>query len=193
MRIMTLSVAALCATAAACNTEPASDSGGAPHPAAVGPAVPAASAAPVPASASAPAASAQADDATVRALIDRGLAGYRNTETLKGFDFTFSPEFKRIWARALGQGALDHDPVCSCQDFEPSKFRHRITSLRIAGDKAVAEIELDLGFDSGEKSPAKITLVRSPAGWLLDDIGNANLASYKQDMARAKPGSYGIP
>lgn len=153
-----------------------------PEPAASTPAAepPSGTAQPSPEPSASAAASIEADKAAITAQIDRVVASYRKDKPL---DFTLSPEFERAWNRAVGKGGLDYDPICNCQDYDAAQFRHRMKSLEVTDDSAVAKLDIDAGF--GDWSLLKLTFVRESGKWLLD-------ASLKRDMAKAAPGSFGI-
>lgn len=135
----------------------------------------------------APADTTEADKTAITGQIDRVIASYRKDQPL---DFALSPAFERAWNRAVGKGGLDYDPICNCQDYDAAKFRHRMKSLEVSGDSAVARLEIDAGF--GEWSALKLSFVRAGGQWLLDDIGSKDQASMHRDMAKAEPGSWGI-
>lgn len=128
------------------------------------------------------------DEAAVRAAIDEGYRSYRTGE---GGGFTLSPAFDRVWNRAVGKGgALDYDPFCSCQDFDPKKFRFRIIALKVAGSRATAEV--DTAAFGTQWDHHRLTFVRTPQGWRLDDLGDRTDPSLKTSMARSRPGSWDV-
>ncbi|MGE3690740.1 MAG: DUF3828 domain-containing protein [Novosphingobium sp.] len=136
---------------------------------------------------SSPTPDAKADQEAISVKIAAVVASYRRD---KPTDFALSTGFKQVWNRALGNGALDFDPLCSCQDYDPAKFSHRMKSVEVEGDRAVAKFDLDPGWN--EWQATKLTFVRENGDWLLDDIGSRDLPSLRRDMAGAAPGSYGI-
>jgi len=142
-----------------------------------------------------PAQSSAADEAAVRAEIARGYDAYG---THAGDEsFKLSPDFQRVWNRALAGGDLSFDPFCGCQEFTREKFRHRIVSLSVNGSRAVADVDVDIGVptDPGV-SPwgrHRLTFARTPEGWRLDDIGDVSYPSLKTAMKADEPGSWAGP
>lgn len=146
------------------------------------------------AAAATPAQGAVADEAAVRATIARGYDGCR---TYGGSNFEFSPDFQRAWDRAVGKdGAMNGDPFCIGGE-DPEAFHYRIVSLSVDGARAVANVDVDIGLqflDPGE-SPwfhERLTFVRTPQGWRIDDLGDETEPSMKAAMMRDKPGSWGL-
>lgn len=129
------------------------------------------------------------DEAAIRAAVDRGFAAYRTGDGRSGF--VRSPEFEAAWARAVGKGGtLDVDPYCKCQDFDPAKFRHRIQSVSVTGERARAVVDLDL-FGSGPGDPFWIDFVHTGRGWRVDDVEGSE-GGIKAAMRLAEPGSWAV-
>ncbi|MFQ3665706.1 MAG: DUF3828 domain-containing protein [Sphingomonadaceae bacterium] len=138
------------------------------------------------------AAPATAEDAPVRAAIDRFYAQYRQPfSDNSNWTIPLSPAFQRAWDHALGpDGALGFDPFCACQDYEPREFAHRIDRITMRG--ATADVVVGIrSFRQEGFTPIRMVMQRQPDGqWLIDDLPGARGASMKAEMARARPGSW---
>jgi hypothetical protein len=113
-------------------------------------------------------ASAPADLAGARALIDRIYATYarggaHDTASL------FTPELQAAIARTgdTDGAGLSYDPFCQCQDYED--LSHRIISLDPAPGGAVARDEVT---NMGEKLTLTLRLARRGDAWQVSDIDN---------------------
>lgn len=130
-----------------------------------------------------------AEEADLRATLDRGYAAYRAGNGRSGF--VRSPDFEAAWTRAVGKGGtLDVDPYCKCQDFDPASFRHRIRTLSVKGEHARAVVDLDL-FGSGPGDPFWIDFVHTAQGWRVDDVEGSE-GGIKAAMRLAEPGSWAV-
>jgi hypothetical protein len=115
-----------------------------------------------PAAASAPAPTA--DLAGARRRIDTIYAPYTRGETGDYFR-SFTPELNAAIDRA-GEGAIEVDPFCDCQDFE--RMTYRVDSLEPAAGGAVARVAIT---NFGNSKTIVIRLVRGGDAWLVADVG----------------------
>lgn len=127
------------------------------------------------------ASSTAADEAAIRAILDKLFAGYKRG--VGGFENppAFSPALSAAWNKI---GEMDGDPYCGCQDWDASVFRYRIKSVTIEGDKARGVVEIlriyKDDMEEGDKTGGRwFDFIRSPKGWLLDDMGFGNTSSIK--------------
>ena len=121
-----------------------------------------------------------ADRVTLEAATRAVFAPYSQTEMDE------APWDRDIWSREVRQliakwqsvlpedepDALnDGDWLCQCQDWDVSKFKATIRSLKaIAPDVAEVTVDLDLGFDDGVPRDEFITFRREDGRWLIDEI-----------------------
>lgn len=120
------------------------------------------------------AAAAQPPAQAPKAWLEHVYAGYRS-ESFNPFDHPdryFSPRLAAAIAEdarlAKGEvGYLDGDPICQCQD--PDGLKARVQRVIAQGpNKATAQVSIGLtGYDA---RPARFTLVRTRAGWRIDDV-----------------------
>ena len=136
-----------------------------------------------------------ADEDGIRAAIDRLYADYA-TRTGPTTSPRVSPDLKAALDRAekADEAGLGYDPWCECQDFEPTRFKYAVKGVEFApdGDHARATVTLDLGF--GDSGPVHkwIAFLRTPKGWLIDDVGTAANKSLKAQI-RAMPAASAAP
>jgi hypothetical protein len=98
----------------------------------------------------------------------------------------FAPDLLRLiridQARAGGEvGALDHDPLCACQDYTVTRVqvRGRLT----APDRARFDVRFDNG---GTPTHIALDLVHLPdAGWRVSDVHNTLTPSLDAFLRRA--------
>lgn len=158
---------------------------------------PAASAAPPPASAATPASSApgssapaadSADAADVKAFLD-GL--YAHYKTSKDNDFNMyganaSQVFDADMIKLLKDdtkalkgdlGVLDGDDLCDCQDFVSLKATVTVQSATPTTATATSAF-IDTGMSDQGVRHAAFQLVKTPAGWRIHDIKDANDAGW---------------
>lgn len=134
----------------------------------------------------------EADQDAVRALID-GLYSSYSTASGPGAGAPVSPDFKAALAQAERQASegLGYDPWCDCQDFDATKFRYEVRSIQFApdGDHARATMAINLGFDDTALSRVRkwLDLVRTPKGWLVDDMSNNEGMSLKAQIRAMAP------
>jgi hypothetical protein len=142
--------------------------GGAANNAATGAAPPPAAAAklsaPEAAAANAAAPAPAADLSSARRLIETIYAPYTREETSDYFRY-FTPELNAAIDRA-GEGAIEADPLCECQDF--THFTFRIQSLEANADGARAEVAIT---NFGESNLITLHLVQRGGAWLIADVG----------------------
>jgi len=74
-------------------------------------------------------------------------------------------------------GKLDFDPVCSCQDSGGLKLADVHVTLRDAG-KALATVMLS--FPEPAKIEVQLSLLWTPRGWRVDDIGTKDVSSLRK-------------
>lgn len=78
-------------------------------------------------------------------------------------------------------GALDGDPICDCQDFEPLKSLS-IAARPIGADGASATVS----FTNGPRSVTlRYSLTRTRSGWRVSDIGSPDLPSLAAYLEKA--------
>lgn len=126
--------------------------------------------------------SSEADEAAIRAQVQRG---YRDDMTQ-----IFSPDFKRVWDRALGEdGGMDVDLFCQCQDpgINPTI---RVTSIKVNANAADVRVDYKVDYPSAKMAHHRLTFVKTPKGWLLDDFSDGRGESLKGDMASSPAGSW---
>jgi hypothetical protein len=126
---------------------------------------------------------------TPRAFVLQVYAGYRSHDynPLSRLDEVFAPELAaaiREDARLAGGevGYLDGDPLCDCQDY--LKLTAAIRSIRQPSRvKASAIVDVDLGV--GQVRHLRIELVRTRAGWRIDDVVSGGRRSLLRDLQRS--------
>ena len=74
-------------------------------------------------------------------------------------------------------GKLDFDPVCSCQDSGGLKLKDLQVSLTGAG-KATATVSLF--FPEPTTIEVRLSLLWTPQGWRVDDIGTKDVPSLRK-------------
>lgn len=127
-------------------------------------AAPAASNAVAAAPAPAPAAPA-ADLAGARRMIDAVYTPYTRDASDDYFRY-FTPELNAAIDRA-GEGAVEADPLCECQDM--AHFTYRVQSLEPEAGGAVARVAIT---NNGEPKTITLHLVQRGADWRIADVGN---------------------
>jgi hypothetical protein len=175
---------ALSAGLSACNKAPVAASAAPPAAStASAAAVSAASVAPVSA---APLANADADQA--RAFLVKLYAGYAKSDGPPTFERPgdyFDPpmlalmdEDKRLTAKG-DEGALDFDPVCSCQD--PSGMTYKIDSVTAANGAAKAVVTVSFVSPGVPPNNVRITfdLAQVNGQWRIHDIGDPDTPSLR--------------
>ena len=140
--------------------------------------------------AAAPAGAGRADLASARAFVDALYAGYvsGNAPPPQGSvaPQIFSPALLRLirvdQARAGGEvGALDHDPLCACQDFTISRLS--VHGRRIAADRARFDVRFD---NAGTATLIGLELVQLPGvGWRVSDVHNPLTPSLEAYLRQA--------
>jgi hypothetical protein len=122
------------------------------------------------------AAIAQPEAQTPREFVERLYAAYSDPDysPFKEPDQVFSSRL----AAAIDEdskladgevGYLDGDPICQCQDAEGLKAT--IVSVSPAGSDA-ATVSVSIGLFGYEPRPAAFSLVRTAAGWRIDDVSS---------------------
>lgn len=122
------------------------------------------------------AAIAQPEAQTPREFVESLYAAYADS------DFSPFKEPNRIFTSRLvaaldedlkladGEvGYLDGDPICQCQDAEG--LRATVVSVSQAGSDA-AVVSVSIGLFGYEPRPATLSLVRTAAGWRIDDVSS---------------------
>ncbi len=115
-------------------------------------------------SAAAPAVATTADLAGARQMIDALYTPYTRDQTSDYFRY-FTPELNAAIDRA-GEGAIEADPLCECQDM--THFTYRVQSLEPEADGAVARVAIT---NFGEAKTIILHLVRRGADWRIADVG----------------------
>jgi len=83
--------------------------------------------------------------------------------------------------QAAGEaGALDFDPICMCQDFNIKAVK--VTVKPGPGDHTMASVSFT-NFDQPQK--IDVDLVKTPAGWRIDDLHGPDVASLKDYLKEA--------
>jgi hypothetical protein len=122
-------------------------------------------AAPVPVAVpAAPAAAPGPDLAGARRLIDTVYTPYTRDQTEDYFRY-FTPELNAAIDRA-GEGAVEADPLCECQDM--TRFTYRVQSLEPETGGALARVAIS---NNGEPKTIILHLVQRGATWLIADVG----------------------
>ncbi|GAB1388884.1 MAG: hypothetical protein AMXMBFR78_00660 [Rubrivivax sp.] len=127
----------------------------------------------------------------VQALYDGYVRGDAPSPPGDSAPRVFAPTLLRLirvdQARAQGEvGALDHDPLCACQDFA-------LTRLRIQGHRRDRnQARFEVRFDNvGTPTRVDLDLVHLPGvGWLVQDVHNALTASLESFLRRALGASH---
>lgn len=70
-------------------------------------------------------------------------------------------------------GTIDADPICACQDFGKLRVR-RVTVTSAGVDRVKARVEIT---NFGAPDTVTLTLVQTPAGWRIDDVGSQGMTS----------------
>ena len=79
-------------------------------------------------------------------------------------------------ASAAGEvGRLDHDPICACQDYDALKSL-RIDLSSTGRDATHAAVSF---LNNGQSVTVGFSLVRTAAGWRIDDLQERGIASLR--------------
>lgn len=133
---------------------------------------------------------AGSDELQIGALIEGIYGWYAQPHEGNGYAreaSDFSPSLDALVARATARSddGLGFDPFCECQDYENTSFA--VQELTVTG--ATAEARVDF-WNFGQQKTMTLMLVRTPAGWRVDDILGANgsfRASLRPSPARTRP------
>lgn len=158
MKTKTAAAVAALLLASACNKGAGGNAAVANQPA------PVASNAVAAAPAATPAAPA-ADLAGARRLIDAVYTPYTRDETQDYFRY-FTPELNAAIDRA-GEGAVEADPLCECQDM--THFTYRVRSIEPESAGALARVAIT---NNGEAKTITLHLVQRGADWRIADVGD---------------------
>jgi hypothetical protein len=130
------------------------------------------------------AAPATAPPEAARHFVERVYAGYRDPDfsPLKRPERVFAPSLVaaiREEARlSRGEvGFMDADPLCDCQD--PAGMRPSVTEATQTGPAARVRVALRFG---DEIRRVTLKLVRTPAGWRIADVSDADEPSLLADL-----------
>lgn len=77
-------------------------------------------------------------------------------------------------------GLLDHDPICSCQDWRDLAV-HRIEVTVSSATRAAAVVEFT---NAGQRVQTRFTLSREAAGWRIDDVREPHAQSLRVTLER---------
>jgi hypothetical protein len=99
-----------------------------------------------------------------RSLIDTIYTPYTR-EQISDTSRYYTPELNAAIDRA-GEGAIEADPLCECQDF--THFTYRVQSLAPVAGGAKAEVAIT---NFGESNLITLHLVQRGGNWLIADIG----------------------
>lgn len=105
-----------------------------------------------------------ADLSGARRLIDTIYTPYTREQISETFRY-YTPELNAAIDRA-GEGAIEADPLCECQDF--THFTYRVQSLAPVPGGAKAEVAI---VNFGESNLITLHLVERGGIWLINDIG----------------------
>lgn len=80
-------------------------------------------------------------------------------------------------------GALDYDPFCQCQDWDPNGFFYYIDSVSVKGERANVAIKVK-AVGNMELAAITLKLIREGGKWVVDDVtdGGGSLRDYLQDQ-----------
>ncbi len=116
-----------------------------------------------------------------RAFVERVYAGYRTRDfsPFKRPERWFAPRLlaaiKEDERLAKGEvGYLDGDPLCQCQD--AAGLKARIVGVE-PGSRDRAKVWVDIRLHGYPPRPARLSLVRTRAGWRIADVDGAEGAS----------------
>jgi hypothetical protein len=146
------------------------------------------------------AASASPDVVSAEAMIRSLYANYA-TEEAKGVDLSdpayFTSDlvqqnlaYQKREAEYDGEGTIEADPLCQCQDYQ----RLSVTSLAMVPTGA-GSMDANVAIKPFENDPAilrlTLKLVKTPAGWRIDDVlsadpGQGLRALYARDIEQDK-------
>ena len=142
------------------------------------------------------AAAAQPQSESPKAFMERLYANYRQADysPFKHPDRVFSPpltaalaEDSRLFKNEVGY--VDADPVCQCQDAEGVTGKVEKVTSQGAG-RAAARVMI--GFTDSTPRRVTFSLVRTAAGWRIDDVSSPDEPSFLKGLeasnrkARAK-------
>jgi hypothetical protein len=133
------------------------------------------------------AAAAQPQAQSPKAWLEHVYASYRS-ERFNPFDHPdryFSPRLAAAMAEdarlAKGEvGYLDGDPICQCQD--PAGLKARVLRVIPQGPNK-ASVQVSIGLSGYDARPARFTLVRTRAGWRIDDVSSKDEPSLFRAIA----------
>ena len=106
-----------------------------------------------------------ADLAGARRMIDAVYTPYTRDASDDYFRF-FTPELNAAIDRA-GEGAVEADPLCECQDM--SHFTYSVQSLAPEAGGALARVAIT---NNGEPKTITLHLVQRGADWRIADVGD---------------------
>ena len=112
-----------------------------------------------------PPAGAAADLAGARRMIDAVYAPYTRGESSDYLRF-FTPELNAAIDRA-GEGAIEADPLCECQDM--NRFTYTIRSVEPEAGGALAHVAIT---NDGEAKTITLHLVPRGTEWRIADVGD---------------------
>ena len=126
---------------------------------------------------------------TPKAYMERLYASYRN-KSFNPFDHPeryFAPKLlaaiKEDARLANGEvGYVDGDPICQCQD--PDGLHASVTSV-IQKGREQATVRVSIGFTGYKARPTTYTLVRTSAGWRIEDVSSADEPSFLQGIEKS--------
>jgi hypothetical protein len=125
---------------------------------------------------------------TPRAFVERLYAGYRDPDysPLARPGRVFAPPLVAAIAEdarlSRGEvGYMDADPLCQCQD--PGGLHPVIEEIR-QPSPGRAMARLLLGFGPSDRRTLTLRLVRTRAGWRVDDIATADAPSLLGELQR---------
>ena len=124
-----------------------------------------------------------------RVFVQKLYSSYENRgfSPLKRPERIFAPPLEAAISedRRLARGEvgfLDGDPLCDCQD--TLGMRSRIVSLVVKGGRATARVLLRFAGTS-DKRDIRLSLVLTPAGWRIADVGTNEEKSLLHDLSDA--------
>lgn len=127
------------------------------------------------ASAAAPSAEEAAVRAFVASIFNAYLPGHEEDE----YPDAFSPALTRLVDSVYGEEPMDGDPFCDCQDYGDVSWS--IVAFAMQGDRAEARVSFT---NFGTTSLKDLLMVKTPAGWRVDDIAYEDGGSFRELLSQ---------
>ncbi len=120
------------------------------------------------------------DAAEVRALVTRLYDGYRRPIGDYGGDRTqfLTPALAQLEQQVIDRfETIAADAFCECQDYD--NVSYAIREVLVRGDRAGADVAFT---NFGETIRIRLILLRTPAGWRIDDVVSSASESYSAGL-----------